>query len=221
MAKERIKKKKRNNDIFESSSGISEAWCLTGMEAPFPKGIQSVDINRLSVDTRDVSWLSLVCDRWEDRFRILLLVSLISTLTPLQVYVRESTYASEQRTEERKETEREREKEREVVRRKVAHDRSGTDLWFDLERHESGRPRIRWNDLVSFVVSLTRERYTTPDRNTTGEARKRYVASVLGPLGFSNGAINNWQQILFYRLHQLINSSSFCTNDTSIRRYFN
>lgn len=110
MAKERIKKKKRNNDIFESSSGISEAWCLTGMEAPFPKGIQSVDINRLSVDTRDVSWLSLVCDRWEDRFRILLLVSLISTLTPLQVYVRESTYASEQRTEERKETERERER---------------------------------------------------------------------------------------------------------------
>lgn len=112
MVKERIKKKKRNNDIFESSSGISEAWCLTGMEAPFPKGIQSVDINRLSVDTRDVSWLSLVCDRWEDRFRILLLVSLISTLTPFQIYVRESTYASEQRTEERKETEREREKER-------------------------------------------------------------------------------------------------------------
>lgn len=118
-------------------------------------------------------------------------------------------YICERAKDRRKKRDRERKREREVVRRKVAHDRSGTDLWFDLERHESGRPCIRWNDLVSFVVSLTRERYTTPDRNTTGEARKRYVANVLGPLGFSKGVINNWQQILFCRLHRLINSSSF------------
>lgn len=219
MAKERIKKKKRNNDIFESSSGISEVWCLTGMEAPFPKGIQSVDIYKSII--RRYPWCIVTeLGLWQVGGPISNSSSCLPdiyahTASSLRTWI----YICERAKDRRKK--RDRERKREVVRRKVAHDRSGTDLWFDLERHESGRPCIRWNDLVSFVVSLTRERYTTPDRNTTGEARKRYVVSVLGPLGFSNGAINNWQQILFCRLHQLINSSSFCTNDTSIRRYFN
>lgn len=101
---------------------------------PFPKGIRGVDINRLSQDIRDVSWRGLVCDRWEDRFRIPLLVSVISTLTRTawNQWYRESVYTYIHTQEGRI-----KEKER-LARRKVAHDRSGTDLWIRF-----GTPRIR------------------------------------------------------------------------------
>lgn len=101
---------------------------------PFPKGIRGIDINRLSQDIRDVSWRGLVCDRWEDRFRIPLLVSVISTLTRTawNQWYRESVYTYIHTQEGRI-----KEKER-LARRKVAHDRSGTDLWIRF-----GTPRIR------------------------------------------------------------------------------
>lgn len=56
----------------------------------------------------------------------------------------------------------------------------------------------RWNDMVSFVVSLTREWYTALDENTTGEARNKLQGTNRGgPLGFSYRPINNWQRIVF------------------------
>lgn len=64
----------------------------------------------------------------------------------------------------------------------------------------------RWNDLVSFVVSLTREWYTALDENTTGEARNKLQGTNRGgPLGFSYRPINNWQRMAFCHLVYSIN----------------
>lgn len=146
--KKRIEKKKIEMEFistFSNFSGISKAWYPEESVVPFSKGIRGVDINRLSQDIRDVSWLGLVCDRWEDRFRIPLLVSVISTLTPtsrrindivnLYICIHAHTHRRENKREGKTWLD---EKSPTTDREQI----SG----FDLERHESGRPyTTMWN----------------------------------------------------------------------------
>lgn len=115
--------------------GMSEKW--------FDFQKEFVDINRLFQDIRDISWRSLVCDRWEDRFRIPLLVSVISTLARtisnqwyqwICIYVHIYIYT-------RKKGEQKRRKDW-LDEKSPTTDREQISE-FDLERHESGRPCIR------------------------------------------------------------------------------
>lgn len=128
--------------FFSNFSGISKAWYPEESVVPFPKGIRGVDINRLSQDIRDVSWLGLVCDRWEDRFRIPLLVSVISTLTPTSRQINDivNLYICIHAHTHRRENKRE--GKTWLDEKSPTTDREQI-FGFDLERHESGRPCIR------------------------------------------------------------------------------
>ena len=171
---------------------------------PFSKGIRGVDINRLSQDIRDVSWRGLVCDRWEDRFRIPLLVSVISTLTRTawNQWYREYVY-----THARRENKREGKVGSTKSRPRQIGNRSLDSIWNATNPADRVYDNVkRWNDLVSFVVSLTREWYTALDENTTGEARNKLQGTNRGgPLGFSYRPINNWQRMAFCHLVYSIN----------------
>lgn len=172
---------------------------------PFPKGIRGVDINRLSQDIRDVSWRGLwqvggpisnssscLRDIYAHTNRLESMISWIC----IYVY-----------THARRENKREGKVGSTKSRPRQIGNRSLDSIWNATNPADRVYDNVkRWNDLVSFVVSLTREWYTALDENTTGEARNKLQGTNRGgPLGFSYRPINNWQRMAFCHLVYSIN----------------